>query len=513
MDWDTLLSYDWSIMAPEFTIFITAVVLSLMDLFTGRHFNRRLLAWWGLAGVAIAFLFCLTELGTPITTILAGTYRFDSFALAFKMLMLIGAGFVLLMSAHYDQKGEIFYRGEFYYLMLSALLGAMMMASSADMITLFVSLELLSLSSYILTGLRKRDLASNEAAFKYLVNGGIATAIILFGMSYIYGFAGTTNLYAISEVFTSHVPSTSALLFSNRFLIVFAMILVFVGLSFKLATVPFHMWAPDVYQGSPTPVTAFLSVVSKIAGFAMLLRFFFIGVARAPGIHISPQTGPEFAFVSIEPYISVLAVLAMIIGNTAALKQQNIKRLFAYSSIAQAGYVLVPFIALSKLSLANVWFYLMAYLFMNLGAFAVIQVVTEKEGSEDLESFSGLYRRAPWAAVSMGVFLVSLAGIPVTAGFIGKFNIFLSALVTNHYWLASIMIGTTVISYFYYFGIMGKMFLRPALHSGKLSFPAGAAIVIGIGVIGTLGFGIFPDAALGFLHNHFQLNDFFQANQ
>lgn len=506
MDWN-----DLSKMAPELTIFLTAVALSLMDLFLPRTFNRRMLAWWAVLGVGIAFLFSLAEIGSPITTILAGTYRLDSFSIAFKLLMLIGAGFVLLMSADYDKKGEIAYRGEFYYLLMAALLGAMMMASSADMITLFVSLELLSLSSYILAGLRKRNHASNEAAFKYLVNGGIATAVILFGMSYIYGFVGSTNLYHIGSVL--NVNSHSSLYFSNRFLIVFSIVLVFIGLSFKLATVPFHMWAPDVYEGSPTPVTAFLSVVSKTAGFAMLLRFFFVALAQAPGIHVSPINGPEIAFATIRPYIAVLASLTMIFGNTAALKQKNIKRLFAYSSIAQAGYLLVPFVCFTKLTLGDIWFYLMAYLFMNLGAFAVIQFVTEREGSADLKSFSGLYRRSPAVAVAMGVFLVSLAGIPVTAGFIGKFNIFFEALLSSHYWLVSVMIGTTVISYFYYFGVMVKMFLRPAVREGRLRVPVGTGIVIGLGVIGTIGFGIFPDAALGFLHQHFSLNDLFTAHK
>ncbi|HET7657039.1 MAG TPA: NADH-quinone oxidoreductase subunit N, partial [Bacillales bacterium] len=356
---------------------------------------------------------------------------------------------------------------------------------------------------------KKRNLASNEAAFKYLVNGGIASAIILFGMSYIYGFSGSTNLYEIGSVLS--IQNHSAVLFSNRIIVIFAVILVFVGLSFKLASVPFHMWAPDVYEGSPTPVTAFLSVVSKTAGFAMVLRFFFIAVSRAPGVHVSPVSGPEYAFVSIQSYIAVLAALAMIFGNTAALKQTNIKRLFAYSTIAQAGYVLVPFVSFTLLTLGDVWFYLMAYLFMNLGAFAVITVVIEKAGTEDINGFSGLYRRSPILALAMSVFLVSLAGIPITAGFIGKFNIFFEALLSTHYWLASVMITTTVVSYFYYFGIMVKMYLRPAPVQTKIPFPLGAGIAIVLCVIGTLGFGIFPDTAIGFLHGHMPMSNFFKS--
>lgn len=510
MDWQTLISYDWGKTAPEMTIFITAVVISLLDLFLPRRLERsRMLSWLGLAGVILALIFCFLEAGEPAASILKGTYRFDSFALAFKMIMLAGSGIVLLMASDFDQKHEIQHRGEFYYLLLTGLLGAMMMASSADMITLFVSLELLSLSSYVLAGLKKRNLTSNEASFKYLVNGGIASAIVLFGMSYIYGFSGSTNLYKIGSVL--NINHHSAILFNSRIIVVFAIIMVFIGLSFKLASVPFHMWAPDVYQGSPTPVSAFLSVVSKTAGFAMLLRFFFIGVSQAPGVHVSPASGPEYAFTSIQPYIAVLAALAMVFGNTAALKQTNIKRLFAYSTIAQAGYILVPFVSFTLLTLGDVWFYLMAYLFMNLGAFTVISVVTENEGNENMNSFSGLSRRSPLMALAMSIFLISLAGIPITAGFIGKFNIFFEALLSSHYWLASVMIATTVVSYFYYFGIIVKMYLRPASRDTKFRYPLGASIAVILCLVGTLGFGIFPDTAIGFLHGHLPLNHFFKS--
>lgn len=507
MDMDTLLSYDWGKMAPEFTVVITAVVVSLLDLFISRKHGRLWLVWISLAGVAVAFTFLLSEIGSPITTLLYGTYRLDGFSIAFKGLMLIGTGFVLLMSSSYDRKGALAYRGEFYYLLLTALLGAMMMASSADMITLFVSLELLSLSSYILAGLRKNDRSSNEAAFKYVINGGIASAILLFGMSYIYGLTGETNLYEIGQVLSDGHSQAS----DHAFLLVFSLILVFIGLSFKLATVPFHMWAPDVYEGAPTPVTAFLSVISKTAGFVIVLRLLIVAFMDAPGVEAS-GTGADTAFTSVQPYIAVLAALAMVIGNTAALRQHHIKRLFAYSTVAHAGYVLVPFVALTDFTLGNIWFYLLAYLFMNLGAFAVIQTVAEKEGSDAIDGFSGLYRRSPWAALAMAVFLVSLAGIPFTAGFIGKFNIFVEALSSGHYGLTSVMIAATVISYFYYFGIMVKMFLHPSSHSGKLTLPVGAGIVVALGVIGTIGFGIFPDAALGFLHDHLPLSELFQSH-
>ncbi|HET7521786.1 MAG TPA: NADH-quinone oxidoreductase subunit NuoN [Bacillales bacterium] len=507
MDLETLLSFDWGKMAPEFTILIAAVALSLIDLFVPRRVARRPFAWLALLGVAVAFLFCVGQIGTPVTTILAGTYRLDSFAVAFKLLLLIGTGFVLLMSSGYDQKGDIRYRGEFYYLLLTALLGAMMLTSSADMITLFVSLELLSLSSYIMAGLRKNDPESNEAALKYVINGGIATAVFLFGMSYIYGLSGTTNLYEMAGALAGQHP----LIFDHRFLLVFAYILIFVGFSFKLTAVPFHMWAPDVYEGAPTPVTAFLSVVSKTAGFVLVLRFLILAFMYAPGIEVSAKGGPELVFQSAGPYIAVFASLAMVIGNTAALKQKNMKRLFAYSGIAQAGYVLVPFVSLTQLTIGNVWFYLFVYLFMNLGAFAVIQTVAEKEGNADISGFTGLSRRSPWMAAAMAVFLISLAGIPATAGFIGKFNILVEAVVSGRIWLASVMIGTTVISYFYYFGVIVKMYQPSAGRREKTPFSPGAGIVVWCCVIGTLAFGLFPDTALGFLHDYLPFNSFFES--
>lgn len=505
MDIETLLGFEWRKMAPEFTILITAVVLSFIDLFAPRRMNRRSFAWLALIGIVIALSFCITQIGTPVTTILAGTYRLDAFAVAFKLLLLIGIAFVLLMSFDYDKRGDMLYRGEFYYLLLAALLGAMMLTSSADMITLFVSLEVLSLASYIMAGLRKEDLASNEAALKYVLNGGIATGIFLFGMSYIYGLSGTTNLYEIRAVLGGENP----LIFDSRFLLMFAFILVFIGFSFKLTTVPFHMWAPDVYEGAPTPVTAFLGVVSKTAGFVLVLRFLIIVFMDAPGVDVTADRG-ALIFANAAPYVAVAAALAMVIGNTAALRQKNMKRLFAYSGIAQAGYVLVPFVSLTELTLGNVWFYLLVYLFMNLGAFAIIQTVAERDGNADMAHFTGLSRRSPWLALAMAVFLISLAGIPATAGFIGKFNILVEAIGSGRFWLASVMLGTTVISYFYYFHIIVAMYRRPALRTERLPLPVSTGVVVGIGVIATIGLGLFPDVALGFLHDHFPLADFFE---
>ncbi|MGO4889171.1 NADH-quinone oxidoreductase subunit NuoN [Anaerobacillus sp. MEB173] len=500
MDLETLLSYPWGIMAPEFTILIVATLLSLIDLFMKNNQSRKILAWFGFAGIIVALIFLAGQIGEPVQMILHDTYRLDSFSIAFKFILLIGAALVMLMTISYG-KNDIDYRGEFYYLLLAGLLGAMIMTSSADMITLFVGLELLSIASYILAGLRKRNLQSNESAWKYVVNGSIAAAITLFGISYVYGLTGSTNLFEISAAMSN--PQVM----ENSFLLMFAFFIIFIGLAFKIAAAPFHMWAPDVYQGSPTPVTAFLSVVSKAAGFALILRMLLVIFVNAPGISGMPL------LMDTQIYIAVIAGVTMIIGNTLALRQTNVKRLFAYSSIAQAGYLLVPFVSLSIFMFDNVWFYLVAYLMMNLGAFAIIQMVTERSNSEDISSFAGLYRQNPILAVAMSIYLISLAGIPISAGFVGKFNIFIGALATEHYILASVMMGTSIISYFYYFGIMRQMFFRNSEHADKIRVPVGMIIVLVVAAVGTVGLGLFPGVALDFFYQNFDMGELFQVVQ
>lgn len=501
MDLQTLLSYPWHIMAPEFTILIVATLLSLIDIIMKKKVDRNILGWIAIAGVVIALIFTFNQVGSPIQMILHETYRLDSFAIAFKLILLVGTIFVLLLGIDYS-KEELKLRGEFFYLILTALLGGMIVTSSADMITLFVGLELLSFSSYILAGLRKDNLQSNESAFKYIVNGGIATAITLFGMSYVYGLTGETNLFLIADAL--HHPVVQ----ENNFLIMFAFFLVFVGLSFKIASAPFHMWAPDIYQGAATPVTAFLSVISKAAGFAMILRFMIVIFGSVAGL--SP-TSP--LLLDVQTYIATLAALTMIIGNVMALRQTNIKRLFAYSSVAQAGYILVPFVTVNVLMLENIWFYLVVYLFMNMGAFVIIQLVTTQTGTEDLKSFAGLYKRSPILAVFMAIFLISLAGIPPAAGFMAKFYIFVGAISTAHYVLAGIMIATSVISYFYYFGISTQMFFRPMEKEEKIRIPFGLWIVLIISVLAVIIMGIFPGTVLDYIQTNFNLGEITQRIQ
>ncbi|HJV15858.1 MAG TPA: NADH-quinone oxidoreductase subunit NuoN [Bacillales bacterium] len=504
MDLETLSSFKWEIMTPEFIIVVVAAVLSMVDLFMPKKADRKILGWVSILAVLAAIVSLVGLIDNGVTSILDDTFRLDSFAKAFKLIILVGAALVLFLAVSYKPKdGLEEYRGEFYYLFLGAVLGAMIMTSSGDLITLFVGLELLSISSYILAGMRKKNINSNESAMKYVINGGISSAIALFGMSYVYGLTGTTNLLSIAGKLHTLADSQQAYLLGLSFL------MIFVGLSFKLAAAPFHMWAPDVYQGAPTPVTAFLSVVSKTAGFVIVVRI----LLSVFGFAATNGPGSEPILLNMQNYLAVIAGATMIIGNVVALRQTNIKRMFAYSSISHAGYILVALVSMNYFMFDAIWFYLVAYVFMNLGAFAVIQLIAEKTGSENISDYAGLYRRNPVLAVAMGILILSLAGFPGTAGFIGKLNIFTSAFVGQdaHYVLASVMIATTVVSYFYYFGVMTQMFFRPAADKSRFNIPFGILFVIFVSVVASVWFGVAPNAALDFLHENFNgFTDFLQ---
>lgn len=502
MDLETLLAYNWGAMMPEFIILGIATFICLLDLFMPATMSRRPLGWLAVLGVLLALFSLISLISLETTSILFDTFRLDLFAKAFKFILLVGTLLVLLMAESYTPKeGMKETRGEFYYLFLTALLGAMVMTSSGDLVTMFVGLELLSISSYILAGIRKHHLPSNESALKYVINGGIATAITLFGMSYIYGLTGTTNLREIGELMSIILDGQFQYLFGVAFF------MMFIGFSFKIASAPFHMWAPDVYQGAPTPVAAFLSVISKTAGFIILLRIILSLYVGAPG----DATG-AFTFLEMNSvYISFIAGITMIVGNVVALRQKNLKRLLAYSSIAHAGYLLVTLATLGYFTIGTVWFYLLAYLCMNLGAFAVIQYISNQTGSSEISTYAGLYQQSPVLAVSLSIFLLSMAGIPGSAGFIAKVNILMGtfAFGGTYYILASILMGATVLSYVYYFGVIRQMFFRSTIVCARTKIPLSLLMVLTVCVVGTIALGIFPNLAFDFLfHNFGNFDDF-----
>lgn len=476
-----LLDFDLKVMAPELVIVSAAALLSVMDLFFKETVSRKVIAVLSLAAVLAAGVFAAMGFGHPPYQILGDTYRIDPFSLTFKTLILAGTALVLLLSFNLNKEEIETREGEYYYLLLTAALGGMVMVSSADLITLFVGLELLSLSSYVLVGIRRKDLKSNEAAWKYVVLGGVSSAFILYGMSFVYGLTGSTNLFVIRE------RLMQALNGGYEMFVYLSLFLMAVGFGFKIATAPFQMWTPDVYQGATTPVTAFLAVVSKTAAFAFVARILLIAYLPL----FNPQVSDGVANLFM-----IIAALSMIAGNVVALKQTNAKRLMAYSSIAQAGYILVPLSTVGFVLFPSMAYYLLAYLFMTLGAFAVLDVVTREGKNEEITVFAGLHQRSPWLAFAMSVFLISLAGLPVTAGFFGKFYLIINAIGMQKHWLAGVMILTTVISYYYYFGIIRQMYFRTPASLRPIPVPWTAGLVIALGIIGTIGLGLLPDTVL-----------------
>ncbi|WP_072337145.1 MULTISPECIES: NADH-quinone oxidoreductase subunit N [unclassified Paenibacillus] len=490
--------HDLGLLAPELTLVAAAVILSLLDLLLPRQSNRTWLGWLSLISIALSAVFIVMYQLNPVEPrqLLAFSYRIDDFASVLKLILLAGAGLITFMSIGSINEREIPHVGEYYYLLLPATLGGMIMASSGDLITLFVGLELLSITSYILVAMRKKHLQSNEGAFKYLVLGGVSSGLILYGMSFLYGMTGTTIIPQLSAMLEQGGEGLQPMMYLSFFLIL-------AGFGFKVAASPFHTWAPDVYQGAPTPVTAFLAVVSKAAAFAILFRVMYT-VFASPGMMGMPIHN-DFLLA-----LMVVAAAAMIVGNFTALRQTNLKRLLAYSGIANTGYLLIPiavqFTIVHFSNFAEFTFYLIAYLFMNVGMFAMLMIVERSGGSEELKSFAGLYYRAPGLAIATVLLVLSLAGLPLSGGFFGKLYILLGTMQTQHYWLGAIMIVTSVVSFYYYFGLIRQMFMRSDDEAGPLRPTLPLSITVwlcaGIGVL----LGLYPQGVLAYLERIFSIS-------
>ncbi|MFD0695514.1 NADH-quinone oxidoreductase subunit N [Paenibacillus sp. GCM10027628] len=487
---------DLSHLLPELSLIATAIILSLLDLIMPGRTNRAIIGWLSLVGIIISAVFVVLQLNpAEAIGLLNNSYRVDDYSNLLKLFILIGTGFVVLMSLGFVKEDDIPHVGEYYYFLLPAALGGMIMSSSGDLITLYVGLELLSITSYLLVAMKKKNHQSNEGAFKYLVMGGISSAIILYGMSFLYGMVGSTNLAQIGSALPSLMPSYEALLYVAFFLLL-------AGFGFKIAAAPFHSWAPDVYQGAPTPVTAFLAVVSKAAGFAILFRVFYLLFGFSSFENSSIQSD---AFLAI----SVMAAIAMVTGNFIALKQTNMKRLLAYSGIANAGYLLVPvgtyFSGTHYSNFSEFIFYLIAYLFMNIGAFAVLMVIEQAEGNTELKGFGGLYYRAPLTAVAMVLIVLSLAGIPVSGGFFGKLYIIFGTMQTHQYWLGALMIATSVVSLYYYFGVVRQMFMRSDYEPTEIRVSVPLGITVWLCALIGLALGFIPQYVLKGIESIFSL--------
>ena len=460
---------DFYYVLPEIILTFGALVLLVVDVMLPKRDGDGV-----IFGVAIATLLAtaaaVLSFAGVNTTASAGLLAIDGFATFFKLIFILSAGMTVLMSWSY-LRVEGVRAGEYCFLILCATLGMMFMASGVDLITLFIGLETMAIAFYILAGFLKPSQRSNEAAVKYFLLGAFSLGLLLYGMSLLYGATGTTSLDGIA----------TALAEGERSLILsLALILIGAGMGFKIAAVPFHMWAPDVYEGAPTPVTAFLSVGSKAASFAMLLRIFFVGL--------------PFLVSDWQTLFWVLAALTMTVGNIAAITQTNTKRMLAYSSIAHAGYVLVGVVSGTERGIAATLVYLWVYLFMQLGAFAIISMLRRQDVvGDELKDLSGLYSRKPFAAIAMLIFMLSLGGIPPTAGFMGKVWVFGAAIDQGFVWLAVIGVVNSAISLYYYYRVIVFMWLKEETLGSDIEMSPAMATVLGIAVVGSILFGIFPD--------------------
>jgi NADH-quinone oxidoreductase subunit N len=469
---------DFFYILPEIVLSIGAMLVLVADIYLSREQRGALTSL--SVGVVAVTLVSVAVVGVPHVTIARGLLAIDAFAVFFKVLFLVAAALTLMMSGPYLEI-ENTSAGAYCFLILSATLGMMFMASGVELITIFVGLETMAVAFYILAGYLKPSPRSNEAAVKYFLLGTFSLGILLYGMSLLYGLTGSTNLRTIATALAQQEGA-------SRQLLLLAVVLVIAGVGFKIAAVPFHMWAPDVYEGAPTPITAFLSVGSTAASFAMLLRIFVQGL---------PSMSADWRML-----FEMLAILTMTIGNLAAITQSNIKRMLAYSSIAQAGYVLIGVVAGTQRGIAATLIYLLVYGFMQLGAFAVVVLMRRRDAiGDELKDMSGLYFRNPWAAFAMLLFMLSLGGIPPTAGFMGKFYLFGAAIEAGYYWLAFIGVLNSALSLYYYIRVVVFMWLRNEPSGSEPRLRPALAATIAVTLAGTIVLGIYPRSLFDFAEN------------
>jgi NADH-quinone oxidoreductase subunit N len=472
------MQIDYHAILPELILSGTVVLVLLLDAFLPER-RKWLSMPLSLLGVVAALIATLTLIGERRTTF-NGMFVIDNFALLFKIFFLSVAVTVLLVSLRYFRDGR-WYQGEYYFLLLTAFLGCVLMPSSRDLLMLFIALELVSAPGFLIAAFRKADPRSNEAGIKFFLIGVLSSAVMLYGMSLIYGVTGETNIYAIARRLSAGLPS------GEHTLALAAILFVVAGFAFKVSAVPFQFWAPDTYEGSPVPVAAFLATASKAAGFAGLLQLMFVAFRS------------EYAFWT--PIFVALSIATMTIGNLVALQQRQVVRLLAYSSIAQAGYMLLPFAlvgadrAVNHDAFAASVSYILIYAVMNLGAFGVVIAMSRESAGLLIDDFSGLIRRAPVLALAMTVFMVSLGGIPPTAGFWAKFLVFKVAIEAGGVGiaLAVVMVVNSVVSLYYYLALPRAMiFTEPAVERPVRS-PALVSFVTATAMVAVLAVGVYPE--------------------
>jgi len=464
-----------AVIAPEVILSLFAMALLLINVFVKGE-NKGYLGYLSIVGIVVSFFSLISGWGCP-TEAFSGTIIQDNFAIFFKGIFLISAAMSILITDKYLEREEC-NQGEIYPLILFATVGMMLMAAGTDLMTIFLGLEVLSVSLYILAGFNRGSIKSNEAGLKYFLLGAFSTGFLLYGMALTYGATGTTKISKIAAVIAQTGIGTSSIM------LLAGMLLMATGFAFKIAAAPFHMWTPDVYEGAPTPMTAFMSVGPKAAGFAAFLRVFLVAL---------PALKPEWTWL-----VWGLAVLTMTVGNITALYQQNIKRMLAYSSIAHAGYVLVGFTAGNAVGTAGILFYMLSYAFMNIGAFAIIILVGKKgEENNNVSDYAGFGYKHPILGIAMCIFLFSLAGIPPAAGFIGKFYLFSGAIQAGYIWLAIIGVLNSAASVYYYLRVMVFMYFKdPTEEFAWVKLTPAFVICLLIAVAGVLIPGVLPGVFL-----------------
>jgi len=462
---------------PEAILTGTILLITLLDLVVK---NKRSLGYMALLGCLLSLWATSLLYGSPGGWLFHRMIILDHFSLFFKVVSLLAVLLVVWMSFACREVRDI-HQGEYYTVLLTSALGMFFMASSSNLLMAYLSLELVSLTSYILTGSLPHNRRSSEAALKYLIYGGVASGTMIYGMSWIFGMTGSLDYARINEVLLGGEV--------NRLSLFMAFVFILAGFGYKIVFVPFHMWSPDVYQGAPTPITAFLSVGSNAAGVAILIRFFFPAVSRL-------EEGGNWLFISgVEwpHFLLIVSMVTMTLGNLSALNQQNVKRLLAYSGIAHAGYILMGLVVLNNEGLMAMLFYIVVYLIMNLGAFLVVVIVANATGREDIEGYRGLaWRGAAIPAVCMAIFLFSLTGLPPFAGFVGKFFLFAAAIKQEFYLLALVAVINSVISLYYYARIVKTMFLDfPEPTDQEVAMTPDASALLGVLTTLTVLFGIY----------------------
>ena len=463
-------------LAPVLVLSVFTMLVMLLDLFIGK--NKSALVFVALTGLLLAAVSSFAKTDWPVSSF-GGSYVVDHMSVFFTMIFCLSSGLAILLSIEYNKRENIRV-GEYYSLIMFCTVGMIILASSTDLIMIFLGIEIVSLCLYVLAGIRRGDTRSNEAALKYFLLGAFATGFLLYGMTLLYGSTGTTKLAGLAEAL-SHSDVVS------QPILMMGVVLLVAGFGFKVASVPFHMWTPDVYQGAPTPVTAFMAVGPKAAAFAAFFRVFTTAM---------PELAPTW-----EMLLSIVAITTMFVGNLGAIMQTNIKRLLAYSSISHAGYILIAIIAKGSLATSALLFYMLAYTFMTFGAFSIVILIGRK-GKEnlELEDYSGLGFQAPLLGLAMSIFLLSLGGLPPLAGFVGKFYIFQAALNEGYVVLVVLAVLNSAISLYYYLRVIVFMYMKEPKGELQISLTPITLLVIIIGVLGTIQLGLFPGPVISLAH-------------